>query len=160
MVSPAVVWPDIIEAALRSFVVARAGSAAEIAKLMSEKFEINFTRNMICGKLKRMNLTTADPNNRVGRDTKPKRHKPAKRLASPAKPATPKPIFRCDETGHRMADVVPLNLTLLEFGQNMCRWPYGNGPFVFCGHRTPDEASYCCAHQALATRPNTCRLDQ
>lgn len=49
--------------------------------------------------------------------------------------------------------VKPLNRELLELKADECRWPYGDGPFTFCGHWRPKGAAYCCAHSAIAYNP-------
>lgn len=44
----------------------------------------------------------------------------------------------------------PLNLTLDELREDSCRWPYGDGPFTFCGHPKKGGSSYCVTHHAMA----------
>jgi GcrA cell cycle regulator len=136
----------------------------QIAAELNAKFGTTFTRNAAIGRACRMGIAGSKSETARGSGNKPAFSKPREpgvpRPRRVPAPKLPKPIFHCDETGHRVADVVPLNLPLLELGPGMCRWPYGEGPYVFCGHGTLDEASYCCAHQALATRPDIYRLNQ
>lgn len=47
----------------------------------------------------------------------------------------------------------PLHLTLLELDDNKCRWPFGDGPFTFCGCAVRDESPYCDTHHAIAYVP-------
>lgn len=56
---------------------------------------------------------------------------------------------------HRLvADTVePLHVPLHELGPTQCHWPYGEGPYTFCGREKEVERVYCAAHQALARRP-------
>lgn len=42
----------------------------------------------------------------------------------------------------------PVPLDKLTSGQ--CRWPFGDGPFVFCGVRVQFGRSYCEEHHAMA----------
>lgn len=49
----------------------------------------------------------------------------------------------------QVADVVPLNIPLDELPNNGCHYPYGDGPFLFCGHPVRDGSSYCPAHHRL-----------
>ena len=52
-----------------------------------------------------------------------------------------------------IVDVQPAakHVDLLELEPGQCRWPYGDGPFTFCGCPTAsDDGSYCRAHQAQA----------
>ena len=46
----------------------------------------------------------------------------------------------------------PRWLTLNELGPRHCRWPEGNGPFVFCGADI-DEGPYCARHVIEARPP-------
>jgi len=51
-----------------------------------------------------------------------------------------------------VADVVPLLVPLVDLHAGDCRWPLGDGPFVFCALPALEGSSYCRAHHALATR--------
>jgi hypothetical protein len=39
---------------------------------------------------------------------------------------------------------------ILDLKNHHCRWPLGNGPFVFCGHAKADGSSYCPEHKRQA----------
>ena len=52
----------------------------------------------------------------------------------------------------RCVEVEPLGKTLLELGPNECRYPYGDGPYTFCGNPTMGECSYCGPHFGLSAR--------
>jgi GcrA cell cycle regulator len=41
-------------------------------------------------------------------------------------------------------------LSLLDLGRHHCRWPYGDNPFYFCGHRKETGSSYCEYHRDLS----------
>ena len=47
-------------------------------------------------------------------------------------------------------NVQPLHRTIAEIEARECRWPYGDGPFTFCGHVTALGVSYCPTHAKLA----------
>jgi GcrA cell cycle regulator len=49
----------------------------------------------------------------------------------------------------RCVEVIPLGKTLLELGPNDCRYPYGDGPFTFCGQPQFKGSSYCGGHFGL-----------
>ncbi len=51
----------------------------------------------------------------------------------------------------KSAEVGPLNKELEDLKRRECRFPYGDGPFVFCGHKTRDRSSYCEEHHALCS---------
>lgn len=50
-----------------------------------------------------------------------------------------------------------LNLADLEYGQ--CRFPFGDGPFTFCGCQTYEDSPYCAEHHALTHQPVKLRTD-
>lgn len=49
----------------------------------------------------------------------------------------------------KLAAVVPLNVTLDELQPDECRYPYGEGPFLFCGNPQQPDSSYCAGHHRL-----------
>lgn len=51
----------------------------------------------------------------------------------------------------REVAVEPQNLDLLDLQHGQCRYPFGNGPFRFCGHPVEPGRPYCVPHQALCT---------
>lgn len=57
----------------------------------------------------------------------------------------------------RVDVVVPpsLNVALVDLEHRQCRWPYGDGPFLFCGHARFGHESYCEAHVRIAGGPVT-----
>lgn len=44
-----------------------------------------------------------------------------------------------------------LDLSLLDLTPRTCRWPYGDGPFTFCGHPCDPVLPYCDYHMEQAT---------
>ena len=50
----------------------------------------------------------------------------------------------------RLASVAPLHLDLMQVTDTTCRYPYGDGPFTFCGCTTLDGKPYCPAHYELS----------
>jgi len=59
--------------------------------------------------------------------------------------------FSCEPiSGLRQADVVPLLLPLLDLAPDQCRWPYGDGLFVFCGCEVWGSGPYCEPHLSLS----------
>lgn len=39
--------------------------------------------------------------------------------------------------------------TLTDLGAAECRYPFGDGPFLFCGAPTPERSAYCRAHHNI-----------
>lgn len=123
------IWTDAAVTSLRELLAdpSRPSAAVIAACMRDEGYDI--TRNSIIGKAKRLGLTLPF----VHPPRKPTAIKPA--AVSPAGP--------------------PLNLSLNDLEPHHCRWPYGDGPFVFCGH-PKDEGSYCAYHARQARGGWTC----
>lgn len=49
--------------------------------------------------------------------------------------------------------IKPLHVNLLELEPYQCRWPYGEGPYTFCGHLKRGDPSYCGFHARLVYQP-------
>ena len=139
-----VAWTEAQDGALRKHLLDGL-SSSQTAKAINAEFGTTYTRNSVIG---RANRTGAE--RRVIQTRKKyKRIKPAK-PRKPKEPPMTKSLPPQPLSALRTADVIPLHLPLLELGDNMCRWPYGSGPFVFCGHPTFDGCSYCTEHSAIS----------
>lgn len=67
--------------------------------------------------------------------------------------APPKPIA-IDLPALRCVEVDPLHVNLLDLQPEQCRWPYGEGPYTFCGHPAV-FGSYCGPHFGLSVGGGT-----
>lgn len=54
---------------------------------------------------------------------------------------------------HDAADVQPRLLSLIDLEPGDCRWPYGDGPYVFCGCQKISAGPYCYAHDLQSKPP-------
>lgn len=102
--------------------------------------EFGLTRGKVAGIMHRAGV-------KVSRPTKPKpaREKIIRNFGTrittsfepPAAPFVP-----------RAADIVPLNIPLLDLEWHQCRHPYGDDPatMTFCGHTAEPGKPYCAAH--------------
>lgn len=141
------IWPDTHVEYLKSC-LANGMTFSNCADALNKKFAVEYTRNAIAGRVSRAKLEVLDkPYASRGKirassrpDAKPKVRKP--------KPA-PKP-FKFDTAGYRCADVEPRLISIHELKAGDCRWPYGDGPFTFCGHATLNGDSYCVEHIMLS----------
>jgi GcrA cell cycle regulator len=52
----------------------------------------------------------------------------------------------------RCVEVEPLHKSLADLGRDDCRYPYGDGPYTFCGNPQREGHSYCGPHMALSFR--------
>jgi GcrA cell cycle regulator len=146
-------WPEAHDKALKAALDAGC-SFVQAAAEINAKFGTSYSRNAAIGRAGRMGLTQPTKVNPIPRP-RAQRKGEATAIGIVERTRTRKaaPQFACDETGMRVADVVPLHLTLLELEPDMCRWPYGDGNFTFCGCPKFGDSSYCEPHDALATRP-------
>lgn len=71
------------------------------------------------------------------------------------KPVAPEITRDC-----RDAEIAPLHVGLLDLKPGACRYPYGDGPFTFCGHGTLAGKSYCAAHQRLSYGYQTMTVEE
>lgn len=126
-------------------------SASQIGAMVGK------SRNAVCGRAHRIGANLAGFSGlRYTHSRRGKRQKltamvfklPKDRKAPPVTPA-----FRAQE---RVTD--PLNLTILEVRDGLCRYPVTRDrPFLFCGHATNGDQSYCGYHHAICHQP---RIDK
>lgn len=116
-------------------------SFSKVAAQINAKFGTSYSRNATIGRAARMGLQ------------KPKRRRKPR---APRPASVPRlriiPQFKLDTTGLRCVVGGSLNIPLTDLESDQCRWPYGEGPFLFCGHVRDGESSYCAAHLALSMR--------
>lgn len=102
------------------------------------------TRNAVIGRLHRMGYTKPQPTTRVA----PKREGRSDGSATIIR-FRPKVDSDFKE---RAAAVALLHLALADLESHHCRFPYGEGPYSFCGHKKAAGSSYCPEHFALTWR--------
>jgi GcrA cell cycle regulator len=134
------VWRDLWSAALKDK-LSRGFSYSRIAAEINDQFNTNFSRNAACGKGYRMGLA-APPKMKVPRK---------KRKRDRERAPTIKPRPRIEEIQLRCAEIEPRHLTLDQLEPDDCRYPFGEGPFTFCGRLNADGSSYCEEHFLLST---------
>jgi GcrA cell cycle regulator len=129
-------------------------TASEIA----EKLGDGLSRNAVCGKLSRLGLTRGLTVRHAREAPQPK----PKASTVPVGSLAFKVIrsIKAKHNGtdapdalyivHDAADVVPLHISLLELTAETCRWPYGDGPFTFCGCQKISDGPYCYSHDFLS----------
>jgi GcrA cell cycle regulator len=109
-------------------------------------------RNAVIGKVHRLKLAgretavaSRSPRPREtadravwNKDKRTERTPPA--LSSPGVP--PRPV-----------EPVSLDIPITDLRPGQCKWPHGDGPFLFCGHTSEAGAVYCAFHKRIAYRP-------
>lgn len=158
-------WTDERVAALRKLWAETGKSAAEIARELGG----GLNRNAVIGKVHRLGLSGRASANPLGRPAQPKPPSPAgvpSRGLVPKKQAKPRPdipparqvIVPAPDPKPEpplMAKPAPsLRLQLQDLSKSQCKWPEGDGPFTFCGHRRFADTPYCREH-AMAARSAT-----
>lgn len=131
--------------------------------------ELGASRSAICSHMSRyreaMGLPPADRKSggrrtaivrwaNVERAPKPKREKKAKAKRPVFQFGTGAEIEGVDYSWKRAENWMPLEGTtpvaLVDLSSRQCRWPVGEGPFVFCGCSAVEGRPYCTAHNTLA----------
>jgi GcrA cell cycle regulator len=101
------------------------------------------TRNAVIGKVHRLKLELRGK--KISQGPARPRQKSERKQKLPFVPCEP---FICADA----PDVAPLHVSLLDLLPDDCRYPFGDGPFTFCGHPKLFEGSYCKAHADLCAR--------
>jgi GcrA cell cycle regulator len=98
---------------------------------------MGMTRNAIIGKLSRLGLTMKNGF--------------ARKVNGTTKSVTYRQTHEAPQQRKErpVADVVPLHVDLLDLQPGQCRFPYGDGPFTFCGCPSSNGLSYCEPHHRL-----------
>ena len=145
-------WTMEHETALGEF-LANGLSHSQCAAELNEKFGTSYTRNSSIGKAHRLGLTgriyvyvrRPRSETEATRRAKYERRKERRRIQLASCVMVNLEALRCVE-------VVPLHKSLIDLGPNDCRYPYGDGPYTFCGHPQMEGRSYCGSHTALSFR--------
>lgn len=106
-----------------------------IAAKINAKFGTDYTRNSVIGRFHRM---------KVKREGVVKAKKPRAKETKPRQ-ARLSIAVREEIKRIRCEAVEPLHVSLFDLNTNNCHWPYGDGPFTFCGH-PKFQGLYCATH--------------
>lgn len=132
------VWTDTQSEVLIRMLAA-GNSYAQIAVALNQQFNTNYSRNAVCGKGFRLRVKAP-----------PKMKAPPKpRKRDRERIQTVKPAPRVEEIRLRCAEIEPRHLTLEQLEPRDCRYPFGDGPFTFCGRLNDEVSSYCPEHAWL-----------
>lgn len=105
------------------------------------------TRNAAIGKAGRLGLSCKgwSPNSRPKpvKSSKPRKQRFFARAATK---------ITAEQAAIKCSEITPLLVGLLDLQLNECRYPFGDGPFLFCARQTAVETSYCSEHQALCMK--------
>ena len=151
-------WTETQDAVLRELHGA-GKSAAEIAAIIG-----GMTRNAVLGRAHRLKLPThrAAPSKAQAKRQAKKRRNSPERFEQGKK--AKRPVFNIRRPAEDILPptVVPepppppvpmANIGIMDLTSGMCRWPLGDGPYRFCGHRKWGDKVYCEYHSRIAYRP-------
>jgi GcrA cell cycle regulator len=139
-------WTDEQSDALRGF-VGEGFSYSQSADKINARFGTDYSRNAAIGRANRIGLACPIRSGGSGPTEKRRRQEKFTR----PKQFNTRPAMLSPETLKlRCLEMVPRNLSLLDLEKNDCRYAYGAGPFVFCGHPKIAGSSYCGTHFQLS----------
>lgn len=110
------------------------------------------TRNAVIGRVHRLGLSLRG----IGKTppvARPRITNPIGTRKISRKPPVVRPPL--EEIKLRCAAVEPMHRNLMDMRRGQCRWPFGSGPYLFCGHPIAHGSSYCEAHFLLSIGPGT-----
>lgn len=144
-------WTDEAVATIRDL-WGKGFSASQIAR----RLDGDVSRNAVIGKLTRLGLSGRS--NKITRTYAPKT-KMQRRSAAAKKARRTRERFEEARAVDVAAVIMPPEdvpigaTTLTDMRQDQCRWPYGDGPFLFCPEVRAQSMSYCLGHAQKAFRP-------
>lgn len=156
------IWGEAVVSAFKSYCDLKTFSYSEIAARLTTQFGISFTRNACIGKAGRLGIVAPHSNQHP--------LAPAKRAVAKVRVRTRKP--RMVKTGFanfamRKQESAEYKLRAIEIvcetsfeDVTGCRYPVGDGPFLFCNGKQQEGSSFCTAHHALCWVAPRSRRDQ
>lgn len=136
-------------------------SFSEIAAAIGGKI----SRNAVIGMARRQGWSGRKPAGTSLRTQQRKKRANADRSTTmrvqwKAAPPPPKPARVLPPRIEDIPQPVSRDVALLDLTAGDCRWPSGDGPFLFCGHRAEEGRPYCAYHTRLAYQPLTPRQER
>lgn len=113
---------------------------------------IGKTRSAVSGRLRR--LGHAQPAVRLTPEERLRRKRECDRAYKARVAGRPHQPFVMAE----LLNIEPRYVPILDLQKNECRWPYGDGPFTFCGCPAEEAKPYCLPHMQQATEPTRVRV--
>ncbi len=158
--TPRSAWTPEIDADMLHL-AATGTSYSEAALVLNAKYGTAFTRNALIGRASRLGVFTPRPKRtpeerearRRASEARHNQKRRKERQALGAKPRRVTPRPEREITVLRRAGIDPLHISLFDLTSKTCRWPYGEGPYTFCGHHPSEGSQYCAPHFHLSLRP-------
>ena len=119
-------------------------TCAQMAEIISRETQKPVGRNSIIGACFRNGIIISGSNKGVKRPNSPKRKRGPRtkqtRFWKPKPEADVEIVF---------SGVVSHEIEFMALERHGCRYPTGEGPFLFCGNPVQNESSYCPGHHAV-----------
>lgn len=127
-------WSDERIARRATALLLAGNSSSQVASTIYEEFGCYITRNAVIGFSHRVGLRASG---------KPGGARSKKRRVN----------IQHDPIVRDGMDVPHKALTLYQLTEHACRWPFGDGPFSFCGEPAVPSLPYCLGHARIAYIP-------
>lgn len=111
--------------------------------------QLGTTRNAVLGAVQRNGFSVLRPPKNVMVRDATRRKPPRSAAIRPRRHPAPPPLVCEPLSAEAPSPVEPRHLSLIELTAETCRWPYGDGPFTFCGHPPAADKPYCAAHWSI-----------
>jgi GcrA cell cycle regulator len=150
---PANIWPKARdEELMRLHALVPHLSARQIAV----ELNCGITRNAVIGRIHRLNLPLRGKCKAALKVKKSPKRTQVLRVVRANSNSTQLRMYEAAQieiAPLRCAEIMPLNLSLVDLALNDCRYPVtGDAPFLFCGHPKMEGSSYCRPHFGLSLR--------
>jgi hypothetical protein len=125
-----------------------------IAEALNEKFGTSHTKNAIVGKVQRLNLTPPDKPKKppyVRKPTPRRREFASTRIVRANGNSNAMRVIKTVELEQYKLRCVEIECTTTFGDVTGCRYPVGDGPFLFCNGAKAEGSSYCLNHHVLCS---------
>jgi GcrA cell cycle regulator len=123
-----------------------------IAESLNDKFGTAHTKNAIVGKVQRLNLTPPDKPKKppyVRKPTPRRREFASTRIVRANGNSNAMRVIKTVELEQYKLRCVEIECTTTFDDVTGCRYPVGDGPFLFCNGAQTEGSSYCLNHHIL-----------
>lgn len=125
-------------------------STSRIAATLCLEFNCSITRNAVIGKANRLGLTSP---NGAGIEDYNKKRQTKQAISRRAREFRPKTVAASPLPEAPVTAAIPRHVSLMDLKHGECRYPFGDGPFTFCGCGVFGGSSYCAPHMVLCAKP-------
>jgi hypothetical protein len=134
-------WSPEVAQRFRELLQDRKRSYGQCADILSREFNLSLTRNACIGWAGRNGIPPR-PIRSIKRG--------GQRSKARSGPKLPMPVLAPVRPAVAIPHPPGYRPSLLELGTRECKWPYGEGPFVFCAAPRSEGSSYCAEHARIA----------